>query len=116
MTDDETSTKLGEEEALTVLGDNVDETKLDEDKTTTDHGGETEDGSKGDQEEEGAKDDEDEAVTKLGELTEKSASKDKERLDGYFYLDFAGFHIFSFPLTPIIYSFLTSSNLRPDLK
>ena len=115
MTDDETSTKLGEEEALTVLGDNVDETKLDEDKTTTDHGGETEDGSKGDQEEEGAKDDEDEAVTKLGELTEKSASKDKERLDGS-YLDYAGCHLFSFPITPILSFFKTSSNLRPDLK
>ena len=114
MTDDETSTKLGEEEALTVLGDNEAETNLDEEKNITDIG-EGEDGSKGDQEEECAKDDEDEAVTKLGELTEKSASKDKERLDG-FYLDYARCHLFSFPLTPKKYTLLTSSNLRPDLK
>ena len=95
MTDDETSTKLGEEEALTVLGDNEADTNLDEDKNVTDIG-EGVDGSKADQEEEGAKDDEDEAVTKLGELTEKSASKDKERLDGS-YLDYAGCNFF--PLT-----------------
>ena len=114
MTDDETSTKLGEEEALTVLGDNEAETNLDEDKNITDIG-EGEDGSKADQEEEGAKDDEDEAVTKLGELTEKSASKDKERLDG-FYSDYTGCHLFSFPIKQIMLSFLTSSNFRPDLK
>ena len=115
MTDDETSTKLGEEEALTVLGDNEAETNLDEDKNVTDIG-EGEDGSsKGEKEEEGAKDDEDEAVTKLGELTEKSASKDKERLDG-FHLDYTRCHLFSFPLTPRKYTLLTSSNLRPDLK
>ena len=107
MTDDETSTKLGEEEALTVLGDNEADTNLDEDKNVTDIG-EGVDGSKADQEEEGAKDDEDEAVTKLGELTQKSASKDKERLDGYFFLDFAGFHIyiFSFPIKLIMSSLL----------
>ena len=114
MTDDETSTKLGEEEALTVLGDNEADTNLDEDKNVTDIG-EGVDGSKADQEEEGAKDDEDEAVTKLGELTEKSASKDKERLDGS-YLDYAGCHLFSFPITPILSFFKTFSNLRPDLK
>ena len=117
MADDETSTKLGEEEALTGLGDNEAETNLtnlDEDKNITDIG-EGEDGSKADQEEEGAKDDEDEAVTKLGELTEKSASKDKERLDG-FYSNYTGCYLFSFPIKQIMLSFLTSSNFRPDLK